>query len=126
MAERGERFEGRAMGEAPHGSATTTEVVARAGHAEGGGQGDRRPRGGVLGQLAFGRSRPCSVSAAGRKVRQTRFGFSWRLAVLLRNLPIMPIGFSWISLDSLVRIETFQWVTGDFRWKNFSRALRSR
>jgi hypothetical protein len=23
----------------------------------------------------------------------------------------MPIGFSWISLDSLVRIETYQWVT---------------
>ena len=110
------------MGEAPHGSATTTEVVARAGQGEGGGRVARRSRGDVLGQLAFGRSRPCSVSAAGRKVRQTRFGFSWRLAVLLRNLPIMPIGFSWISLDSLVRIETFQWVTRDSLGVIFSSA----
>jgi hypothetical protein len=39
------------------------------------------------------------------------FGFSWRVAVLPRRPPAMRVGFSWISLDSLVRIETFQWVT---------------
>ena len=33
------------------------------------------------------------------------------------------IGFSWISLDSLVRIETYQWVTLDFSLTEFSRAL---
>jgi hypothetical protein len=37
--------------------------------------------------------------------------------------PIMPIGFSWISLDSLVRIETFQWVMLDFRDKDFRGAF---
>jgi hypothetical protein len=31
----------------------------------------------------------------------------------------MRLGFSWISLDSLVRIETYQWVTRDFRWRKF-------
>jgi hypothetical protein len=31
----------------------------------------------------------------------------------------MRVGFIWISLDSLVRIETFQWVTREFRRKNF-------
>jgi hypothetical protein len=39
------------------------------------------------------------------------FGFSWPLAVSLQRPPIMRVGFPWISLDSLVRIETFQWVT---------------
>jgi hypothetical protein len=28
-------------------------------------------------------------------------------------------GKAWISLDSLVRIETYQWVTSDFWWKYF-------
>jgi hypothetical protein len=40
----------------------------------------------------------------------------------------MRVGFPWISLDSLVRIETYQWVTRDFRRKKnlapFSLALR--
>jgi hypothetical protein len=31
----------------------------------------------------------------------------------------MRVGKAWISLDSLVRIETFQWVTLDFRGKKF-------
>jgi hypothetical protein len=39
------------------------------------------------------------------------FGFSWRVAVSLRKPPFMSLGFPWISLDSLVRIETYQWVT---------------
>jgi hypothetical protein len=30
---------------------------------------------------------------------------------------------AWISLDSLVRIETYQWVTGDFQRKIFPRAF---
>jgi hypothetical protein len=29
------------------------------------------------------------------------------------------VGKAWISLDSLVRIEPFQWVTPDFRCKKF-------
>jgi hypothetical protein len=39
------------------------------------------------------------------------FGFSWPQAVSLRTPTLMSVGFPWISLDSLVRIETFQWVT---------------
>jgi hypothetical protein len=35
----------------------------------------------------------------------------------------MRVGFPWISLDSLVRIETFQWVTSDFWRKKISIAL---
>jgi hypothetical protein len=39
------------------------------------------------------------------------FGFSWPLAVSVRRPLIAKVGFPWISLDSLVRIDTFQWVT---------------
>jgi hypothetical protein len=35
----------------------------------------------------------------------------------------MAIGFSWISLDSLVRIENYQWLTRGFRENFFLRAL---
>jgi hypothetical protein len=35
----------------------------------------------------------------------------------------MPIGFPWISLDSLVRIETYQWVTRDFQERFFHAAF---
>ena len=52
-----------------------------------------------------------------------RFGFSWTVAVLLPDGPKTRLGFPWISLDSLVRIETFQWVTPDFAAKKISRAL---
>jgi hypothetical protein len=31
----------------------------------------------------------------------------------------LSVGFPWISLDSLVRIETYQWVTLDFRGCEF-------
>jgi hypothetical protein len=37
--------------------------------------------------------------------------------------PKTRVGFPWISLDSLVRIETFQWVTADFWQKKIARAL---
>jgi hypothetical protein len=37
--------------------------------------------------------------------------------------PDSAIGFAWISLDSFVRIETFQWVAADFRAKVFRHAL---
>jgi hypothetical protein len=37
--------------------------------------------------------------------------------------PFMRVGFPWISLDSLVRIETFQWVTRLEAGKLFSRAF---
>ena len=36
---------------------------------------------------------------------------------------IKRVGFPWISLDSLVRIETYQWVTRDFRSKVFRAAF---
>jgi hypothetical protein len=51
------------------------------------------------------------------------FGFSWPLAVSLRKPPIMRVGFPWISLDSLVRIETFQLVTRLLAGKIFSSAF---
>jgi hypothetical protein len=51
------------------------------------------------------------------------FGFSWNAAVLRQKPPSAAIGFSWISLDSLVRIETFQWVTRRFRDHNYSCAF---
>jgi hypothetical protein len=35
----------------------------------------------------------------------------------------MAIGFPWISLDSLVRIETFQWVTRQKAWTFFPRGF---
>ena len=44
-------------------------------------------------------------------VRIDPFGFSWRQTVSPRKPSNMPIGFPWISLDSLVRIETYQWFT---------------
>ena len=47
------------------------------------------------------------------------FGFSWPVAISLRKPRKTAIGFSWIFLDFLVRIETYQWVTRDSRWKIF-------
>jgi hypothetical protein len=77
-----------------------------------------------LGRFAFGWSRFGSVWAAGRDIGPVDpFGFSWPLAVSLRRPPLMSIGLSWISLDSLVRIETFQWVTRPEAGKLFSRAF---
>jgi hypothetical protein len=62
----------------------------------------------VLGRFAFGWSRFGSVSAAGRHIGPVDpFGFSWPLVVSLRD-PRHDFGFSRISLDSLIRIETFQ------------------
>jgi len=51
------------------------------------------------------------------------FGFPSALAVSLRKPPIMRVGFPWISLDSLVRIETYQWVTRKIREKIFPLAF---
>jgi hypothetical protein len=48
---------------------------------------------------------------SGPLVWSIQFGFSWRAAVSLPRPPLMRLGFSWISLDSLVRIEPFQRVT---------------
>src|SRR5579864_5715797 len=44
---------------------------------------------------------------------QRRFGLSWPAAVSWAKVPIPGLGFPWISLDSLVRLETYQWVTRD-------------
>src|SRR6185437_14603304 len=60
---------------------------------------------------------------ARRRVAEGSFGFSWAVAVLPRNPPDYRAGFPWISLDSLVRIVTYQWVTRDKRDKIFSRGF---
>jgi hypothetical protein len=52
-----------------------------------------------------------------------RFGFPWRAPLSLRKPLLTGVGFIWISLDSLVRIEPFQWVTGDNRRKFFRAPL---
>ena len=68
------------------------------------------------GRLLFG-------GGPARRVRTARFGFSWPVALSLRKPPLMRVGFPWISLDSLVRIETYQWVTR-YKWRKiFSRAF---
>jgi len=51
------------------------------------------------------------------------FGFFLARAGLRPRARIMRVGFPWISLDSLVRIVTFQWVTRIFRRQKFSRGL---
>ena len=44
---------------------------------------------------------------------------SWRAPDRRRNRVKSGVGKAWISLDSLVRIETYQWVTSDFLLKFF-------
>jgi hypothetical protein len=63
---------------------------------------------------------------AGNVGSRDTFGFSWRVVVSLREPPLGPIGFPLISLDSLVRIETFQRVARNkartiFSWRFFRR-----
>ena len=48
------------------------------------------------------------------------FGFSWSTRCFAAKTPVTRVGFPWISLDSLVRIETYQWVTRTIRCKFFS------
>jgi hypothetical protein len=45
------------------------------------------------------------------------------MADLSQNPPAMEVGFVWISLDSLVRIETYQWVAREKPQKFFSVAF---
>jgi 5-hydroxyisourate hydrolase len=42
------------------------------------------------------------------------------------KIPLYWVGKAWISLDSLVRIESYQWVTQDIRRNNFRAALPGR
>ena len=51
------------------------------------------------------------------------FGFAWAVVVWLRKPPQTGVGFPWISLDSLVRNETYQWVTRETRRKIFAVAF---
>jgi hypothetical protein len=75
--------------------------------------------------LHFGRSSLAPSRRRGRAVRLVdRFGFSWLVAVSLRRPPIMRFGFPWISLDSLVRIEAYQWVTRHQTGTDFRGAFR--
>ena len=65
-----------------------------------------------LRRFAFGWSRFGSFSAAGRDVGPVDpFWVFLALAISLRRPLLMSVGLSWISLDSLVRIYTFQWLT---------------
>jgi hypothetical protein len=41
------------------------------------------------------------------------------LPIWLRKPQFLGVGKAWISLDSLVRMETYQWVARDFRRKFF-------
>jgi hypothetical protein len=52
-----------------------------------------------------------------------QFGFSWPPAIFAAETPILRLGFLWISLDSLVRIETYQLVMRLRARKSFSRAF---
>ena len=61
---------------------------------------------------------------ARHSVRSTGFGFSWPPAVSLLKPPILGVGFPWISLDSLVQIGTFQWVTRNNREEFFHPLFR--
>jgi hypothetical protein len=58
-----------------------------------------------------------------RRRLSTWFGFSWNGPFCLRKPQLLGVGFPWISLDSLVRNDRYQWVTRDFRPKFFPRAF---
>jgi hypothetical protein len=79
----------------------------------------RRRAGALRSRSGIGAS---ALLAAGAARLLDRFGFSWTVAVLPLDGPKTRVGFPWISLDSLVRIETLQWVTRDSPRKKF-RAL---
>ena len=72
---------------------------------------------------AVTRLKPVASSRRAGRLVQRRFGFSWRLAIWLWKPPFLGVGKAWISLDSLVRNEIFQWVTGEFRAKKFALAF---
>src|ERR1700722_17561022 len=62
--------------------------------------------------------RDAALLLVGRELAQRRRGgqpirvwFSWPIAISLRKPTFLTIAFSWMSLDSLVRIETCQRVT---------------
>jgi hypothetical protein len=80
----------------------------------------------TLDRCAFGWSRFGSFSTAGATPFVDPVWVFLVRTVSLRKPPIMRVGFPWISLDSLVRIETLQWVTRDFQQKFFRALLSSR
>jgi hypothetical protein len=80
----------------------------------------RRRAGALRSWTEFG----ASALLAARAARLLdRFGFSWTIAVLPRTARKQGLDFLGFSLDSLVRTETFQWVTPDFWRKKISRTL---
>ena len=87
-------------------------------------RGSGKPASATLVRFACGWTRFGSLSAAGRDIGPVDpFGFSWPLAVSLRKPPLMAVGFSWISLYSLIRIDIFQWVRRLEAGKSFSRTF---
>jgi hypothetical protein len=68
-----------------------------------------------------------ALPTAGRDVRPVdAFGFSWIGPIWLRKPKFMRVGIPWISLDSLVRIETYQWVVRDFPRRFFREPFLAR
>jgi hypothetical protein len=64
----------------------------------------------------------CLIGRAGRPLARSIWVFLDHRG-FAPDGPKTRVGFTWISLDSLVRIETFQWVTPDFWRKKISRDL---
>jgi hypothetical protein len=64
-------------------------------------------------RLMWNSSSPISNGCSGGG--RTQFGFPWWTPFLGRLSLESAVGKAWISLNSLVRIEPFQWVTGEFR-----------
>jgi len=60
-------------------------------------------------------------SAPSRQVRSIRLDFLGPWPLRREAPPFIAVGLSWISLDSLVRIKTYQWVTRHKAGKSFSR-----
>jgi hypothetical protein len=74
-------------------------------------------------RFAVGRNRGvCPIGRAGRPLARSIWVFLDHRG-FAPDGPKTRLGFPWISLDSLVRIETFQWVTRLFWRKKISRAL---
>ena len=70
-----------------------------------------------------GAEAPSLGTGSDRRPSRQRGGSVWNFLArgcFAVKIPEKGVGFPWISLDSLVRIETYQWVTRDKRCKIFS------
>ena len=76
-----------------------------------------------IGSGRAGRRRLEGPAAPPLKGRSGRLGFLGGWPFGCENLTFFGVGKAWISLDSLVRNEPFQWVTRDFRRKKIRAPL---